>query len=193
MTTRSDTREVRLGRETIELIGTPPQIGDRLCATFRIPPARHADRPLTTKDLVCGLVFVSTLPNIEKHACMAQIVALDEEVSAHWRGARAIHVSADADVHWREVDQFHPDIRAAAYSLCCADHDSREAFTRAFGVGVVGHRRIAHGLFALQDGRFVAAMIPTDQMQPVDVSSFAAAVTAGLSHNAMGAGQVKGG
>ncbi len=65
---------------------------------------------------------------------------------------------------------------APGYSLCCADDTSREGFGRAFGVAVQGHHRIAHGLFALKDGVFLAADVPFDQMEPPDVPSFLARV-----------------
>ncbi len=57
-------------------------------------------------------------------------------------------------------------------ALCCAELASREAFVGAFGIGVEDHYRIAHGLFALQDGVFLAAEVPADQMRPVDLHAF---------------------
>jgi hypothetical protein len=149
-----------------------PRPGDCLVADFVIPAARLAPEPLTASDLRRGIVVVSTLPNIQKHACMAQIVDLEEQVHALWPDLRIAHVSADSEEHWQEVDQFHPDLRAAGYSLCCADQMSREAFVQAFGVGVEHYHRIAHGVFALQEGVFLAAEIPDDQMRPVEVRDF---------------------
>lgn len=165
-------RTVQLGDERIRLVGLVPRHGDRLTAEFEIPAARLAANPLTAVDLRQGLVVVSTLPNIEKHACLAQIVELEERSHERLPGLRIVHVSADHEEHWREVDRFHPDIRSAGYSLCCAEAESREAFVQAFGIGVEDHHRIAHGLFALQDGIFLAAEVPEDQMRPADVTSF---------------------
>jgi peroxiredoxin len=166
------TRTVRLGNEQIHLLGLVPSPGDRLTAEFVIPAARHAREPLLAADLRQGLVVLSTLPNIQKHACLAQIVGLEEQSHERMPGLRIVHVSADHEEHWQEVDRFHPDVRAAGYSLCCAEAESREAFVRAFGVGVEDHHRIAHGLFALQDGRFLEAEVPDDQMRPADVQGF---------------------
>jgi hypothetical protein len=165
-------RWARLGDQRIYLLGRMPKPGDRLRGRFSIPAARHARMPLTDEALATGLVIVSTLPNIEKHACMAQIVELEERGREVFPGGRLVHVSADQADHWREVDQFHPDMRAEGYSLCCADPASRAAFVESFGVGVEGHHRIAHGLFALRHGVFLAAEIPGDQMRTPEVREF---------------------
>ncbi len=71
-----------------------------------------------------------------------------------------------------EVDRYHPDVRAEAYSLEGADEMSSTGFKWGFGVGVVGHQRIAHGLFALCDGVFLVSEVPTDQMQAPSVRRF---------------------
>ncbi len=166
------TRTAQLGTDRIRLIGRVPCRGDRLTGDFVIPAARLADKPLTAEDLGRGLVVVSTLPNIQKHACLAQIVELEERGHERLPGLRIVHVSADHAEYWQEVDRFHPTIQSAGYSLCCAEGASREAFVRAFGVGVEDHHRIAHGLFALRDGLFLAAEVPDDQMRPADVEAF---------------------
>ncbi|MDR4460278.1 MAG: hypothetical protein MRJ67_07140 [Nitrospirales bacterium] len=166
------TRSVQLGDERIQLVGQVPRPGDRLTAGFAIPAARLAQEPLRASDLQDGLVVLSTLPNIQKHACLAQIVDLEERSHERLPALRIVHVSADHEEHWKEVDRFHPNVRAAGYSLCCADVDSRESFVKAFGIGVAGHHRIAHGLFALSDGVFVAVQVPDDQMRPADVKIF---------------------
>lgn len=166
------TRQAQLGERVIHLQGRVPLCGEHLAAEFVIPAARLADEPLTAAELRRGLVVVSTLPNIEKHACLAQIVDLEKRDRERLPGLRIVHVSADHAEHWQEVDRFHPHIRAAGYSLCCVDPVSRAAFVEAFGVGVDGHHRIAHGLFALLNGRFVQAEIPEDQMRPADVERF---------------------
>ena len=166
------TRPVRLGDDTIYLQGRVPLSGERLTANFIIPAARLADKPLTAADLRLGLVVVSTLPNIQKHACLAQIVELEERGHERLPEWKIVHVSADHEDHWREVDRFHPNVRSAGYSLCCADQASREAFVLAFGVGVEDHHRIAHGLFALRNGIFLEIEIPSDQMRPAAVRGF---------------------
>jgi hypothetical protein len=70
------------------------------------------------------------------------------------------------------ADVFHRSVEAAGYSLAGADDESRRAFARAFGVEVLGERRIAHGLFGLWEGEFVAVDIPGDQMLTPGVIHF---------------------
>lgn len=169
-------RVIRLGDEILARVHLAPSPGDLLVGDFTVPPARHAAAPLIRADLARGLVVLSTLPNISKHACIAQITEIDEHAPAALPGVRIAHVSADEAHHWGEVDRFHGNVTAPGYSLCCADPASRAAFGRAFGVAVEGHRRVAHGLFALRDGVFLAAEIPFDQMAPPDVGTFLARV-----------------
>lgn len=171
-------RLARLGMESIELVGLQPSPGEKLAASFEIPPARGAAEPLRGEDVCRGLRVVSTLPNIHKHACLAQIVILEETLDSLLPQATIAHVSSDPGEHWREVDLFHPGVRSAGYSLSGADEASRDAFALALGVGVRGHHRIAHGLFGLLDGRFLAVEIPSDQMTAAPVQRFALALAA---------------
>lgn len=166
-------RIVLLGEQPIELLGTCPEVGAVLPrSTFTIPPARNAARPLSYADLVTGSVLVSTLPNIGKHACAAQILGLEEQARERSLDARLIHVSADAPAYWSEVDLYHPNLEAAGYSLHGASAASVRGFTRLFGVAVRGQRRIAHGLFALHDGVVLAAEIPHQQMGVPSIGRF---------------------
>jgi peroxiredoxin len=171
-------RDAVLRDERLALFGQLPAPGERLLEIFSIPAARRAIEPLTEQDLAVGLVLVSTLPNIERHACLAQIVDLDEHAAHRLPHARIVHVSSDEARHWAEVDRYHPTVRAAAYSLRAADEQSRTSFKWGFGVGVLGHERIAHGLFALARGVFLAADVPYDQMRPPAVERFLDAVAA---------------
>jgi hypothetical protein len=174
-------RQADLGGRPIVLFGHAPQPGRALVDVFSLPPARAATAPLTDSELRRGLVIVSTLPNIQRHACVAQIVQLEEECAHHFAGVRIVHVSQDDAVHWREVDRYHPGIGAASYTLEGASESSRVSFTWAFGVGVLGHQRIAHGLFALRDGVFIAAEIPFQQMHAPDVGGFLGALASALA------------
>jgi hypothetical protein len=115
---------------------------------------------------------VSTLPNIRSHACADQILGLEEALSRMARPPRLFHVSADAAVHWHEVDHYHAKLKAPGFTLEGCDPRSRSNFKDAFGVGVMGHRRIAHGLFALNRGVFVDAEIPVDQLRPPEIQDF---------------------
>lgn len=165
-------RRVKLGERPLWLYGCVPRWGEPLNAEFSIPPARRATEPLTSHGLRQGLVFISTLPNIEKHACTLQIVGLEEHALRHFPGSRICHVSSDAAAHWSEVDDYHSEVRAEGYSLCHADAVSALAFRLVFGVGVRGSARVAHGLFALLDGKFLTSEIPSDQYRPPAVSRF---------------------
>lgn len=181
MAIRDDMKRIaQLGSDRIHLLGHVPRRGERLTAEFVIPAARLADKPLMAVDLRRGSVVVSTLPNIQKHACLAQIVELEERGHEELPEWRIVHVSADHEEHWREVDRFHPNVQASGYSLCCADPVSREAFVSAFGVGVEDHHRIAHGLFALQDGVFLEVEIPHDQMRSAAVRGFLERLIGGI-------------
>lgn len=162
-----------LGDTEIELLGTCPQRFRTLpFAAFQIPAARRAVEPLTHADLMNGTVFVSTLPNISRYACAAQILGLEESLRRRAPTARLVHVSADHARYWIEVDVIHPDLKASGYSLHDADEESRRAFTYLFGVAVAGHHRIAHGMFAIENGVVVAAEIPYQQMGVPSVGHF---------------------
>jgi hypothetical protein len=165
-------RHADLGGRPILLLGHLPAPGRALVDVFSLPAARRATAPLTEAELQRGTVVVSTLPNIQKHACVAQIVQLEEHCAHRYPSARIVHVSQDEALHWREVDRFHSGVRASSYTLAGASESSRISFTWAFGVGVLGHQRIAHGLFALRDGVFLAAEVPFDQMHAPDVHGF---------------------
>jgi len=166
-------RIVKLGSKELELLGECPLPLQPLPpTTFAIPPARNATEPLVFSDLTRGKVFVSTLPDISKHACAAQILGLEEQVRHRAPEARLVHVSADAPHFWDEVDHFHRDLTASGYSLFGADEESARAFGQLFGVAVKGNRRIAHGLFALQDGIVVAAEIPYQQLGIPSIGRF---------------------
>jgi len=166
-------RPALLGEKQLSLVGAAPQPGDVLGAEeFSIPPARNADVPLTSASLRRGLTLLSTLPNISRHACAAQILELEEEATARLKDFRLVHVSADEPHFWQEVDHFHAGLRAQGYSLHGASVGSRESFASAFGVAVRGHWRIAHGMFALLDGMFIGADVPFQQLAVPDVHGF---------------------
>jgi len=170
----SPTRTAKLGDTMIELEGSAPVLGSPLRGEFAIAPARHAGTPLLASDLRAGCVVLSTLPNIEKHACIFQILDLEEAIVKMEPRPRLVHVSADEAHHWHEVDHIHPHLKAPGYTLASTSSEDRAAFTAAFGVGVRGTWRIAHGLFGLRDGTFEEAEIPYDQMESPNVVEFLA-------------------
>jgi hypothetical protein len=169
-------RWAAIGERKIKLLGELPRVGDVLSARFSLPAARGSTTRLTSTRLRKGLSVVSTLPNIGKHACIAQIVDLEDQLNDWLPTAKLFHVSADEPHYWHEVDEYHGSVRAPGFTLHGATSVSQESFARAFGVAVEDHRRIAHGLFALQDGVFLHAEIPANQMQTPDVLRFLRAV-----------------
>lgn len=164
-------RVARLGGATVALVGKAPEAGDRLDANFRIAAARAAHEPLLASALREGFVVVSTLPNIGKRACTAQVVKL-ERLREVLPFARVVHVASDGVLPWKEVDVYHPDVASPGYALGAASPFDASAFKRAFGVGVEDSHRIAHGLFALQNGVFVLVDIPFDQFRTPSVERF---------------------
>jgi len=171
-----DTTEHRLavlGETPLRLLGRLPQPGELLAPRpFSIPPARNATAPLTPDSLRHGMVLVSTLPNIGRHACAAQILDFEEESMRRLDSFRMVHVSSDEARYWAEVDHIHPNLAAEGFSLFDADEESVAGFGLAFGVAVEGHGRIAHGLFALLDGMFLAVEVPFQQLAVPAVGSF---------------------
>lgn len=174
-------RTVQVQGRALHLDSPVPKPGSRLSVQFSLPPARGASAPLCERQLSRGLVLLSTLPNIEKHACALQIVHLEEHAAEELPEARVVHVSSDDAENWQEVDEYHGNLTAAGYTLDGASEASRRAFCDALGVSVRESQRVAHGLFALQDGVFIAAEVPDDQMDTPDVHAFLSAV-----HSALG-------
>jgi hypothetical protein len=164
-----------------------PKSGDPLRGEFSIPAARHARAPLTARRLSRGWTVLSTLPNIRSHACANQILGLEEALSRMARPPRLYHVSADAAAHWHEVDHYHATLAAPGFTLEGCDGRSRSNFKDAFGVGVSGHRRIAHGLFALNRGVFVDAEIPVDQLRAPEIQDFVRRLRASMRAEGSGA------
>ncbi|MCU1282687.1 MAG: hypothetical protein JWM53_6233 [bacterium] len=173
-------RHADLGGRPLLLLGHLPHPGRALVDVFQLPAARNARGPLTERELRRGFVVVSTLPKIQRHAGIQQIVQLEEECTRRFPDVRIVHVSHDDAIHWAEVDRLHPGIAAASYTLAGASETSRVGFTWAFGVGVLGGERIAHGLFALRDGVFIAAEVPFDQLHAPNVDGFVRTLDASL-------------
>lgn len=168
----SHKRKVYLGESEIHLLGKKPRVGERLDAEFEIKPARNSKKSLTKKELSKGLTIVSTLPNIHTNACHYQVLDLENLSKKIIPEAKIFHISSDAISHWKEVDEIHPDLKAYGFSLYESELKDREYFTKAFGVGVEGNVRIAHGLFGLYNGIFCAAYIPIQQMGNPDIHYF---------------------
>jgi len=175
-------RRARLGLRTLELYGRVLVPGDRLVARFSIAPARGAIGQLTAARLRDGLILMTTLPNIHKHACSAQLVQTQRSVQRFLPAAAVVHVASDGPEYWAEVDRLHGSITATGYSL--QGSADAEAFRLAFGVGVRGTERIARGLFAFCRGVVLGAEVPEDQSRTPDVKRFVARVHALAALNA---------
>jgi len=186
-------RGARVGARIVELYGRVLAAGDRVDADFVIPPARRSCGPLTGDRIRRGLIVMTTLPNIHKNACSAQIVRTEALARAHLPEAEVMHVASDGCENWCELDHFHGEVRAAGYSLDgCADAD---VFRVAFGVGVRGSARIARGLFALHRGVVLAADVPENQGRTPDVERFIERVRSllSLAHPDEDPGDMRGG
>lgn len=168
----SHKRKVYLGESEIHLLGRKPRVGEELEAEFEIKPARNSKDCLTKKALGRGVTIVSTLPNIHTNACHYQVLDLEKLAKKIIPEAKIFHISSDAKLHWKEVDEIHPDLKACGFSLHESEQKDREYFKKAFGVGVEGNNRIAHGLFGLYDGVFCASYIPNQQMGNPDIHYF---------------------
>lgn len=163
-------RRARVGAHVVELYGRELAAGDRLIGDFVIPPARGTREPLTAQRMRNGLVLMTTLPNIHKHACAAQIVQTELLARTSFPGAMLVHVASDEPAYWTEIDRFHGDIQAPGYSLQLSS--DADVFRSMFGVGVRGSSRIARGLFSFYRGVVLAADVPVNQMRTPDVKRF---------------------
>lgn len=181
VSTERQGRRVWVGEVPYELVGEPPAAGAVLQDDFEIPAARASLPYLDRASLCDGLVFLSTLPDIRKHACVAQVLGLERHVRACLPAARIHHVASDAPEWWSEVDEYHPDTTAGGYCLALAEPASADVFRRAFGVGVVGSHRVAHGLFALLHGVVLASDVPAQQFGTPEVDRFVARVESVLA------------
>lgn len=166
----TEPRRAHVGKQVVELYGRVLAAGDIIDGDFTITAARGSCEPLTGDRLRRGLVVMTTLPNIHKHACAAQIVQTELLARSLLPRADVMHVASDAPAYWQEVDHFHGDVQADGYSLALsADAD---AFRAMFGVGVRGSHRIARGLFSIWHGTVLAADVPEDQGRSPNVRRF---------------------
>jgi len=174
---KENMRTVRVGVESFELEGEPPTLGGLLNYSFILPDARGPNHILTPSiteaDLKKGLVIISTLPNIQKQHCLQQIKELESlTYKLLPRSTKIFHVSADDRSDWKKAEEHLASVRFHAYTLADAAEESVVSFKAAFGVGVKGTHRIAHGLFALLNGKFINLQVPDDQLGVPNVPLF---------------------
>ena len=177
------TRKVLLDDKVIHVRGSRPRINTSISFRFDIPAARNAQQSLRETELLQGNFVISTLPNIQKSACMRQVLDLEHSIKKNLQQTKLVHISSDAAIHWKEVDELHPKLKARAYTLNGLDAKTKQEFADMFGVGVVESERIAHGIFGLKDGKIITAMIPRQQMGNPNVSVFVRRYKAAIAKN----------
>lgn len=164
-------RTVKLGSEVCYLEGKEPSVGSILDCTFLIPEVTGTSA-IADINLKKDLIIISTLPNVAKDHCIQQIVELETLAKKLLPGSVKIyHVSSDSRLDWKTAQSKIP-FSIKAYTLYDAVQISRFEFKEAFGVGVVGSERLAHGLFALFRGQFIAVQIPNEQLGVPNIPLF---------------------
>jgi peroxiredoxin len=163
---------VHLGDKPIELYGTRIKKGDSIAGNFRLPAAYNTKAPFHTKLVRKGLVILSTLPNIKSNACTTQVLDLEKEINLRKLDAKIYHVACDCPEHWEEVRVLHPFLKAKGFTLQLASEDDSEEFKQSLGVGVLGSKRIVHGLFAFLDGKLISSYIPRQQYGVPNIKRF---------------------
>ncbi len=166
-------RRALLGDKEIKLIGNRPKEMQQIKGKFAIPAARNTKKSLRLKGLSNGTLILSTLPNIGKHACVRQILDVEEK-SEKILGKKIpiYHVSSDEPEKWGEVTEIHPNVKAKGYSIYKMNNEEKKEFLNNFGVEVENNQRIAHGLFGIKNGKIMTSLIPTIQMGNPDVNRF---------------------
>jgi peroxiredoxin len=168
-------RKVFLGDCSIFLEGSQPKYGQKLANNITAKPARKTKEALGSTQLSQGLVFVSTLPNIRSFACSQQVLDLEVESKKKFPKSKIFHIASDL---------LHPFLSSPGFTLCGLSKDEKERFKSSFGVGVENENRIAHGLFALLDGKFIASYIPRQQYGVPNIKLFLNKVEKNLKLNA---------
>jgi hypothetical protein len=165
-------RAVKVGTETYLLENEAPKIESYLERKFFIPEA-IGNSAVADVNMKKGLIIVSTLPNIQKEHCIQQVVELQTITYKLLPSSTKIfHFSSDTRLDWKAAEKHLAGLHIKAYTLYDAVHRSVVEFKAAFGVGVQGTPRIAHGLFALINGKFVNIQIPDDQLGIPNVPLF---------------------
>jgi hypothetical protein len=177
-------RKVYLGDSSIFLEGLRPKYGQKLASNICAKPARKAVEALDSSQLSQGLVFVSTLPNIRSFACSQQVLDLEVESQKRFPRSKIFHIASDDKAAWKEVDILHPFLKSPGYTLTGVKKGDKEAFKSCFGVGVENEIRIAHGLFALLNGKFIVTYIPKQQYGVPNIKSFLSKVEKKLKQDA---------
>lgn len=176
-------RKVYLGDYSILLEGEKPQYGQRVANNIIAKPARKAKSSLGSLSLSKGLVIVSTLPNIRSFACSQQVLDLELEAKKKFPNCSIFHIASDPKSGWKEIDKLHPFLESPGFTLDGLSKGQLDAFKSCFGVGVENEKRIAHGLFALLNGKFIVSYIPRQQFGIPNIKLFLNKINAKIHQN----------
>lgn len=164
--------KVFLGDMPVELTGKRPKLGDRILGKFRFKPALNTNTKFPNLEQIKGLVLVSTLPNVKSFACSTQVLDLEEEIKKRKLPAKIFHFASCGKESWFEIKKLHPNLKAKGYSLQNCNVEDVLEFKNCLGVGVSHSHRLAHGLFALYNGRIIASYIPKQQYGVPNIKRF---------------------
>ncbi|TGL48907.1 hypothetical protein EHQ59_15695 [Leptospira kemamanensis] len=164
--------KVFLGEIPIELYGKKPKFGEPFRGKFQFTPALNTRSRFPNLQNTKGLVFVSTLPNVKSFACSTQVLELEEEIKARKLQAKIIHLASCGQNSWMEIKKLHSHLKAKGYSLGKRNSMEVQTMKQILGVGVINSNRLAHGLFVLLDGKFIASYIPKQQYGVPNIKRF---------------------
>lgn len=164
--------KVYLGDMPVELTGKRPKIGFQWKHKFQFSPALNTKSKFPNLKNEKGLIFISTLPNVRSFACSAQVLELEEELKKRKIPAKIIHIASDGKDAWSEIKKLHPKLKAHGYSLKNGNTGDVNKLKEILGIGVVSSHRLAHGLFAIQDGILISSLIPKQQYGVPNIKKF---------------------
>ncbi|TGL47708.1 hypothetical protein EHQ55_11305 [Leptospira meyeri] len=164
--------KVYLGDMPVELTGKRPKIGLKWCYTFQFKPVLNTNSKFPNLKRRKGFFLISTLPNVKSYACSTQVLDLEEEIKKRNISAKIIHIASDGETSWDDIKKLHPHLKAYGYTLKSCKEDDVIKLKNMLGIGVIGSHRLAHGLFAIQDGILISSMIPKQQYGVPNIKKF---------------------
>ena len=164
--------KVYLGDLPVELIGKRPKTGEPIDGKFGFRPVLNTKANFPCLGNAKGIVFLSTLPNVRSFACSTQVLDLEEEVIIRKIPAKIFHLASCGKESWSEIKKLHPQLKAHGYSLQNCNTNDVNRFKHKLGVGVSNSNRLAHGLFVLKNGKFIASYIPKQQYGVPNIKRF---------------------
>ncbi|TGL09271.1 hypothetical protein [Leptospira levettii] len=172
--------KVYLGDLPVELIGKRPRLGKPIEGKYRFTPVLNAKNKFPNLQKSKGIIFLSTLPNVKSFACSAQVLDLEVEITKRKIPAKIFHLASCGKDSWSEIKKLHPQLKARGYSLQNCSQNEVNTFKQILGVGVKNSHRLAHGLFALKNGKIIASYIPKQQYGVPNIKHFLNRLERGL-------------